>query len=48
MRIIVMGIVAEFRGEMVDVAAGDQILGYSLSGTLAALFEGTPGQYVCR
>lgn len=46
MRIIVMGIIVEFRGSLVDVSAGDNILGYSLDGTLAALFEGTPGQYV--
>ncbi|KAJ6622761.1 BcABA3 [Mycena sp. CBHHK59/15] len=43
MRIIVMGTIVEFKGSMVDVAGGDNILGYSLSGTLAALFEGTPG-----
>ncbi|KAH7122020.1 hypothetical protein B0J13DRAFT_648154 [Dactylonectria estremocensis] len=43
MRTIVMGIVAEFRGDLVDVTAGDNILGYSLDGTLAELFEGTPG-----
>ncbi len=40
MRTIVMGIVAEFRGSLVDVTAGDDILGYDLSATLAALFEG--------
>ena len=44
MRIIVMGIIAEFKGDLVDVAAGDQILGYDLNVTLAALFEGTVGQ----
>ncbi|KAH8585702.1 BcABA3 [Bisporella sp. PMI_857] len=43
MRIIIMGIIAEFRGSMVDVTAGDNILGYSLDGTLAALFAGTKG-----
>ncbi|KAJ7671916.1 BcABA3 [Mycena rosella] len=43
MRTIVMGITAEFKGGMVDVTAGDTILGYSLSGVLASLFEGTPG-----
>ncbi|RYP03581.1 hypothetical protein DL764_005042 [Monosporascus ibericus] len=43
MRIIIMGIIAEFRGDLVDVTAGDCILGYSLDGTLAELFEGTPG-----
>ncbi|OBR09538.1 hypothetical protein CH63R_08303 [Colletotrichum higginsianum IMI 349063] len=43
MRIIVMGIIAEFKGSLVDVTAGDNILGYSLDGTLAALFDGTAG-----
>ncbi|KAK1975069.1 BcABA3 [Colletotrichum cereale] len=43
MRIIVMGIIAEFKGSLVDVTAGDDILGYSLDSTLAALFEGTAG-----
>ncbi|KAL8351287.1 hypothetical protein RB598_006188 [Gaeumannomyces tritici] len=43
MRTIIIGIIAEFRGELVDVAAGDSILGYSLDGVLDALFEGTPG-----
>jgi hypothetical protein len=33
----------EFRGNLVDVMAGDDILGYSLSATLSALFQGTPG-----
>ncbi|KAJ7122416.1 hypothetical protein C8R44DRAFT_919626 [Mycena epipterygia] len=32
-----------FRGELVDVTTGDNILGHSLSGTLSALFVGTPG-----
>lgn len=43
MRIIVIGIIAEFRGSLVDVAAGDDILGYSLDRTLSDLFQGTPG-----
>ncbi|ATZ52743.1 Bcaba3 [Botrytis cinerea B05.10] len=43
MRIIIMGIIAEFRGEMVDVTASNNLLGYDLDATLAALFEGTPG-----
>jgi hypothetical protein len=43
MRIIIIGIIAEFRGDLVDVTAGDQILGYDLSAVLGALFEGTPG-----
>ncbi|KAK8137101.1 hypothetical protein PG984_005041 [Apiospora sp. TS-2023a] len=43
MRIIIMGIIAEFRGDLVDVETSDRILGYSLSGTLDELFKGTPG-----
>jgi hypothetical protein len=42
MRIFIMGIIAEFKGEMVDVAAGDEILGYNLSSVLQTLFDGTP------
>jgi len=42
-RIVMMGIVCEFKGELVDVMAGDNILGHSLSGTLSTLFKGTPG-----
>lgn len=45
MRIIVMGIIAEFRGSLVDVTAGDNYLGYDLSATLDALFKGTPGHH---
>ncbi|KAF5352160.1 hypothetical protein D9758_009192 [Tetrapyrgos nigripes] len=49
MRTIIIGIIAEFHGSLVDVAAGDNVLGYSLKGTLAALFEGTPGhEDMCR
>lgn len=45
MRTIIIGIIAEFRGELVDVAASDSIMGcYSLSAVLDALFEGTPGR----
>lgn len=44
MRIIVIGVIAEFRGSLVDVTADDPILGYDLDAVLAALFEGTPGQ----
>ncbi|KAJ7078787.1 BcABA3, partial [Mycena epipterygia] len=43
MRLMMIAIVCEFKGNMVDVMAGDTILGHSLSGTLAALFDGTPG-----
>lgn len=44
MRIIVMTIVAEFRGDLVDVLAGDSILNYDLTNVLTALFDGTPYQ----
>ncbi|KAJ7443420.1 hypothetical protein B0H11DRAFT_1748474 [Mycena galericulata] len=40
-RCLVLSTTAEFNGDIVDVLAGDNILGYSLSGILAALFEGT-------
>ncbi|KAJ7440559.1 hypothetical protein B0H11DRAFT_2099013 [Mycena galericulata] len=43
MRLLMMVIVAEFKGSLVDVTAGDTILGYSLSSTLASLFAGTRG-----
>ena len=45
MRIIVMGIIAEFRGTLVDVTAGDEILGYNLSEVLDDLFLGTADRY---
>ncbi|KAJ7171645.1 hypothetical protein C8R43DRAFT_978911 [Mycena crocata] len=43
MRLLMMAIVVEFKGNMVDVMAGDTILGHSLSDTLSSLFAGTPG-----
>lgn len=46
MRTIIIGTIAEFRGDMVDVAAGDRVLGYSIDNVMAALFEGTGVQYV--
>jgi len=45
MRIIIMGIVAEFRGNLVDVTTGDEVLGYNLSDVLDALFLGTADWY---
>jgi hypothetical protein len=42
-RTIVIGIIAEFRGGLVDIAAGNDILGYDLDEVLATLFAGTPG-----
>ncbi|KAJ6597651.1 hypothetical protein DFH09DRAFT_1132373 [Mycena vulgaris] len=41
-RVTVVGIVAEFKGSLVEVMKGDNILGYSLSGILTTLFRGTP------
>ena len=40
-----MGIVAEFRGNLVDVTTGDEVLGYNLSDVLDALFLGTADWY---
>jgi hypothetical protein len=42
-RIIVIGIIAEFRGTLVDVTAGDDLLGYDLGELLDTVFAGTPG-----
>jgi hypothetical protein len=46
MRTIIIGIIAEYKGDMIDVAAGDMLLNYNLTDVLEALFKGTPGQYV--
>jgi hypothetical protein len=43
MRIIIIGIITEFRGELVDISAGDEVLGYSVDQVLAQLFRGTVG-----
>ncbi|KAH8765028.1 BcABA3 [Diaporthe sp. PMI_573] len=43
MRIIVMGIIAEFKGDLLDVTQGDKVLNYSLDGILSDMFKGTPG-----
>jgi hypothetical protein len=49
MRISVIAVIAEFRGSLVDITTGDNILGYDLSSLLATLFEGTPGyEDMCR
>ncbi|KAK4613080.1 Alpha-ionylideneethane synthase aba3 [Fulvia fulva] len=42
MRIIIMGIIAEFKGDLLDVTKGDNVLNYSLDGVLSDLFTGTP------
>lgn len=43
MRIVAMGIIAEFRGDLIDVMSSDSVVGYNLSSVLADLFGGTPG-----
>lgn len=42
-RCMIIGIIAEFRGDLMDENGGDSIVGYSLDGVLAQLFEGTKG-----
>lgn len=42
-RCMTIGIIAEFRGDLVDENGGDKIAGHSLDGVFAELFEGTPG-----
>lgn len=42
-RCMIIGIIAEFRGDLMDENGGDSIVGYSLDGVLAELFEGHPG-----
>jgi hypothetical protein len=49
MRTIIIGIIAEFKGHMVDVSAGDEILGYDLQEVLDGVFKGTVGhELMCR
>ncbi|KAK7911784.1 ABA 3 protein [Apiospora marii] len=43
MRICVMCIVAEYRGDLIDIENTDQILCYSLNRVMADLFEGSAG-----
>ena len=45
-RTMVISIIAEFLGDLVDVAVNDVVVGYNLSNTLAALFKGTVYGYV--
>ncbi|KAF7366653.1 putative aba 3 protein [Mycena sanguinolenta] len=42
-RLVVIGTVAEFKGELVQVQRGDDILGYNVQELLDTLFLGTPG-----
>ncbi|KAK3332580.1 hypothetical protein B0T19DRAFT_439405 [Cercophora scortea] len=41
-RIIVIGIIAEFRGSLVDIAASNRVLGYDVDELLSTLFSGMP------
>jgi hypothetical protein len=41
-RIVALGTVVEFRGDLADVSAGDHLLGYDLDKLLDTLFSGTP------
>ncbi|KAI4629606.1 uncharacterized protein J4E87_002792 [Alternaria ethzedia] len=41
MRVIVIGIVAECKGDLVQVSLGDNLLGYNLTALLDELFQGT-------
>ncbi|OJI80076.1 hypothetical protein ASPTUDRAFT_33014 [Aspergillus tubingensis CBS 134.48] len=43
MRIIIIGVIAEFQGSIVDVTAGPKVLNYDLDEVLDELFYGTPG-----
>ncbi|PYH29892.1 ABA 3 protein [Aspergillus neoniger CBS 115656] len=45
MRIIIISVISEFRGDMVDVVAGPEVLGYDLDAVLNALFHDTPGHH---
>ncbi|KAI4713280.1 hypothetical protein J4E89_002259 [Alternaria sp. Ai002NY15] len=44
MRVIVIGIVAECKGDLVQVSLGDNLLGYNLTALLDELFQGTTEQ----
>ncbi|KUJ17652.1 uncharacterized protein LY89DRAFT_747336 [Mollisia scopiformis] len=43
-RILVVAIVVEFRGSLVDVVAGDKVLGYDVEELIDTLFAGTVGR----
>ncbi|KAJ6786774.1 hypothetical protein PWT90_10765 [Aphanocladium album] len=42
-RIIIIAIIAEFRGDLVDVAESDEILGYDIQDLIDTIFKGSPG-----
>jgi hypothetical protein len=44
MRVIIIGIIAECKGDLTEVALTDNFLGQTLTAILADLFQGTPGQ----
>ncbi|KAI4691929.1 Alpha-ionylideneethane synthase abl3 [Alternaria hordeiaustralica] len=44
MRVIVIGIVAECKGDLVQVSLDDNLLGYNLTALLDELFQGTTEQ----
>jgi hypothetical protein len=46
MQTIVVGTIAEFRGELIDITAGDNVLSYNLDIVLDELIGGTNVQYV--
>lgn len=46
MRTIIVGTIAEFRGDLVDIVASDVVLGFDIGDILADLFEGSGVQYV--
>lgn len=41
-----MGIIAEYRGTLIDLVAGDKVLNFDMNDILSALFGGTRGQFV--
>jgi len=45
-RVITIGVICEFSGDMINVAESRKMLGYDVDQVLDALFKGTPGQYV--
>ena len=43
-RVIIVGIIAEFHGDLVDITASDVVLGYDLGEQFDILFGSTPGR----
>jgi hypothetical protein len=44
MRVIIIGIITECKGDLMEVTVTDKFLGQDLTTILADLFQGTPGQ----